>query len=80
MSRKKFDNELIKDNHGPMNSVSKDDALVWAGAPDVDDLKKLQPGLRRGVLAKKLKKVLRKLIEISANKLKESTQRNRDGR
>ena len=35
-----------------MNSVSKDDALVWAGAPDVKDLKKLQPGLRRGVLAK----------------------------
>jgi hypothetical protein len=52
MSRKKFDKELIKDNHGPMNSVSKDDALVWAGAPDVKDLKKLQPGLRRGVLAK----------------------------
>ena len=38
-----------------MNSVSKDDALVRAGAPDVDDLKKLQPGLRRGVLAKKKK-------------------------
>ena len=55
MSRKKFDKELIKDNHGPMNSVSKDDALVWAGAPDVKDLKKLQPGLRRGVLAKKRK-------------------------
>ena len=52
MSRKKFDKELIKDNHGPMNSVSKDDALVWTGAPDVKDLKKLQPGLRRGVLAK----------------------------
>ena len=52
MSRKKFDKELIKDNHGQMNSVSKDDALVWAGAPDVKDLKKLQPGLRRGVLAK----------------------------
>ena len=52
MSRKKFDKELINDNHGPMNSVSKDDALVWAGAPNVKDLKKLQPGLRRGVLAK----------------------------
>ena len=47
--------ELIKDNHGPMNSVSKDDALVWAGAPDVKHLSKLEPSLRREVLAKKRK-------------------------
>ncbi len=55
MSRKKFDKDLIKDNHGPMNSVSKDDALVWAGAPPVKHLSKLEPHLRREVLAKKKK-------------------------
>lgn len=55
MSRKKFDKELIKDNHGPMNSVSKDDALVWAGAPAVKHLSKLEPSVRREVLAKKKK-------------------------
>lgn len=55
MSNKKFNKEELKDTHGPMNSVSKDDALVWAGAPDVEHLSKLEPHKRREVLAKKQK-------------------------
>ena len=55
MSNKKFNKDLIKDNHGPMNSVSKDDALVWAGAPPVKNLSNLEPRIRREVLAKKKK-------------------------
>ena len=55
MSNKKFNKDLIKDNHGPMNSVSKDDALVWAGAPPVKHLSNLEPRIRREVLAKKKK-------------------------
>jgi len=30
MSNKKFQDQDLEDNHGPMNSVSKDDAKVWA--------------------------------------------------
>ena len=32
MSNKKFNKEELKDTHGPMNSVAKDDAEVWANA------------------------------------------------
>ena len=41
MSNKKFNKEELTDLHGPMNSVAKDDALVWAGAPDVKHLSNL---------------------------------------
>ena len=44
---------LSKITTDPMNSVTKDDALV-TGVPDVDDLKK-STCRRRGVLAKKKK-------------------------
>ena len=43
MAHKKFENQDLEDNHGPMNSVAKDDALVWAGAPPVKHLSKLDP-------------------------------------
>lgn len=36
MSRKKYDSEEINDIHGPMNSVSKEDAKVWASKHGVD--------------------------------------------
>ena len=36
MSRKKYNSEEIRDTHGPMNSVSKDDAKVWASKHGVD--------------------------------------------
>lgn len=36
MSRKKYDSEEINDTHGPMNSVSKEDAKVWASKHGVD--------------------------------------------
>lgn len=36
MSRKKFDKEAIEDVHGPMNSVAKEDAKVWASKHGVD--------------------------------------------
>jgi hypothetical protein len=57
MSNKKFNKDDIKDTHGPMNSVSKKDALVWANAPDVNHLSKLEPHKRREVIAKKNKAV-----------------------
>ena len=55
MSNKKFNKDNIKDTHGPMNSVSKEDALVWANAPDVKHLSKLEPHKRREVIAKRIK-------------------------
>lgn len=30
MSRKKYNSDEIRDTHGPMNSVAKEDAEVWA--------------------------------------------------
>ena len=36
MPNKNFDKEELTDTHGPMNSVAKDDALVWANAKAVD--------------------------------------------
>jgi hypothetical protein len=57
MAKKKFNMEEIKDVNGPMNSVSKDDALYWAGAPDVKHISQLEPKLKREVLAKKSKAV-----------------------
>ena len=32
MSNKKYNPSEIKDTHGPMNSVSKEDAKVWTSA------------------------------------------------
>ena len=32
MPNKQFNKEELKDIHGPMNSVAKDDAEVWANA------------------------------------------------
>ena len=55
MAHKKFENQDLEDNHGPMNSVAKDDALVWAGAPPVKHLSKLDPDTQRIVRAKRYK-------------------------
>jgi len=57
MSKKRFQDQDINDIHGPMNSVAKDDALVWSGAPPVKHLSKLDPELEREVRAKKKKAV-----------------------
>lgn len=55
MARKKFQIQDLEDIHGPMNSVAKDDALAWAGAPPVKHLSKLDAELEREVRAKKKK-------------------------
>ena len=55
MAHKKFENQDLEDNHGPMNSVAKDDALVWAGAPPGKHLSKLDPDTQRIVRAKRYK-------------------------
>ena len=55
MTAKKFEDQDLEDNHGPMNSVAKDDALVWAGAPPVKHLSNLDPDTQRIVRAKKYK-------------------------
>lgn len=36
MSRKKYNPSEIRDTHGPMNSVSKEDAKVWASKHGID--------------------------------------------
>ena len=54
MTKKIFNKDELKDTHGPMNSVAKDDALVWAGADD-HNIHRLDPAVRREVLAKKSK-------------------------
>ena len=45
----------IQETVGPMNSVAKDDALVYVGAPDVKHLSQLEPHVEREVRAKKNK-------------------------
>ena len=55
MAHKKIQPEEFEEIHGPMNSVAKDDALAWAGAPPVKHLSKLDPLLEREVRAKKKK-------------------------
>ena len=55
MARKKFSMDTVKDTHGPMNSVSKDDAISWVGAPGVKHLSQLDPKTKREVMAKKSK-------------------------
>ena len=47
----------VKDTNGPMNSVSKDDAISWVGAPEVKHISQLEPKLKREVLAKKSKAI-----------------------
>ena len=51
MSNKKFNKEELKDTHGPMNSVAKDDAEVWANAKAGKDYDEKQ--IHRIVVAKK---------------------------
>lgn len=57
MARKKFRMDNVKDTNGPMNSVSKDDAISWVGAPEVKHISQLEPKLKREVLAKKSKAI-----------------------
>lgn len=52
MSTKKFKTQDIQDTHGPMNSVAKADAMVWAG---VSNLETADDQQRRVVQAKKQK-------------------------
>jgi hypothetical protein len=57
MASKKFNTKDLNDTHGPMNSVSKDDALAYVGVKGVKHLSKLDAELKREVLAKKRKLV-----------------------
>jgi hypothetical protein len=52
MSTKKYKNQDVQDIHGPMNSVAKADAMVWAG---VSNLETADDQQRRVVQAKKQK-------------------------
>lgn len=45
----------IEETVGPMNSVARDDALVYVGAPEVKHLSQLEPHVEREVRAKKSK-------------------------
>ena len=53
MANKKFSNKVLNDTLGPMNSVSKDDALAFVGVKGVKHLRKLDAELKREGLAKK---------------------------
>ena len=55
MARKKYNPEDLEESVGPMNDVAKDDALVYANAPAVKHLSKLEPRKEREVRAKKQK-------------------------
>ena len=57
MANKKFSRKVLSDTLGPMNSVSKDDALAFVGVKGVKHLSKLDAELKREVLAKKRKLV-----------------------
>ena len=62
--------DILEEKTGPMNSVAKDDALVYAGAPDVKHLSQLQPKQEREVRAKKKK------IQRSTTKMERAKSRN----
>mgnify|MGYP000429089829 FL=1 len=51
MSKKIIDDEVLYDTHGPMNSVSKDDAEVWTEQSSGKDYNEQQK--RRIIQAKK---------------------------
>tara|TARA_B100000035_G_C21030826_1_gene568357 strand:- start:532 stop:762 length:231 start_codon:yes stop_codon:yes gene_type:complete len=53
MGKKIYNANEIKDTHGPMNSVSKEDAEVWANAKAGVDYDEKQ--IKRIALAKKKK-------------------------
>lgn len=67
--RKKFNYEDLEDTLGPMNDVAKLDALVYANAPKVKHLSKLEPRVEREVRAKKQK------IKKSSKKAQRSTSK-----
>ena len=62
--------DILDEKIAPMNSVAKDDALVYAGAPEVKHLSQLQPKVEREVRAKKKK------IQRSTTKLERAKSRN----
>lgn len=51
MPNKNFDKEELTDVHGPMNSVAKEDAIIWANAKAGVDYDPKQ--LKRIAVAKK---------------------------
>ena len=53
--RKNINKSDVEETHGPMNSGSKEDALVWACAPEVKHLSQLDSDLEKNVRAKKQK-------------------------
>ncbi|NDG47461.1 MAG: hypothetical protein EBY37_10255 [Flavobacteriia bacterium] len=53
--KKRITNEDIEQTMGPMNSVAKEDAMAYAGAPEVKHLSQLEPHKEREVRAKKKK-------------------------
>ena len=53
MSNKNITKDIIKDTHGPMNSVSKDDAIIWTEQVSGQDYDEKQK--RRIIQAKKNK-------------------------
>tara|TARA_B100001057_G_scaffold481281_1_gene555144 strand:- start:466 stop:705 length:240 start_codon:yes stop_codon:yes gene_type:complete len=57
MASKKFNKAVLSDTLGPMNSVSKDDALAFVGVSNVKHLDNLNVETKREVLAKKRKLV-----------------------
>lgn len=54
MASKRIKDQDIEDTHGPMNSVAKDDAKVWAGV-DHKDESEYDEDEHRVVVAKKQK-------------------------
>lgn len=55
MAKKKFNPDDLEETTGPMNSVAKDDAIVYTGAPKVKHLSQLDSKSERAVRAKKQK-------------------------
>tara|TARA_Y100000389_G_scaffold44679_1_gene39391 strand:+ start:1383 stop:1607 length:225 start_codon:yes stop_codon:yes gene_type:complete len=53
--KKSISKEDLEATEGPMNSVAKDDALAYVGAPNVKHLSQLEPKVEREVRAKKAK-------------------------
>lgn len=55
MAKKKFSIDDLSETEGPMNSVAKEDAIHYTGAPEVKHLSDLDSRSERAVRAKKQK-------------------------
>jgi|GEM_PF-2498605 hypothetical protein len=78
MSRKKFNPDDLDETVGPMNHVAKEDAMVWAGVKNPDNMNEYE---KRTVVVKKQnikKSTVKNERRLSKNIIKNLDDSNND--